>query len=410
MALYTLNGFSAEEATSKYVYENLFPSIQHINGKGCIDKYTLTEDVRSVTKIDVMRLKAVLPAVRQLGALNNGGYMNRYNTPGGGNSPQSVQYTIGVDLFFDRNIPIPAAQLFANRIAFESIVQAEVVDTMAWAINIVTFAKQIEGFFRNGDNFDKAKTHTQGNIVAGDVSSAEIAKAVFDYDPAVANSPAKSFVKANAALTNGVPEIGAYVVPVGARQAFISPEFNAELKSQYSSNASEAAAMINATGFINPFTQSESKRIDERSGLCGMYDGVPLFLLNAATRQLVYIYLGVLGTASSDDDLAGVRAAMDNIHGMLVYANGTCRGIAIPQTVEVNKDPFNAQSVIIAPLMKMGVDVLHGASIKLIVAWGWTADVVAALMNAIKFTAIDDDGTNATTALAGYDFNDGSTK
>ena len=410
MALYTLNGFSAEEATSKYVYENLFPSIQHINGKGCIDKYTLTEDVRSVTKIDVMRLKAVLPAVRQLGAVNNGGFMNRYNTPGSGNSPQSVQYTIGVDLFFDKNIPIPAAQLFANKLAFEAIVQAEVIDTMAWAINVVTFAKQIEGFFRNGDNFDKAKTHTQGNIVAGDISSAEINAAVFGYDPAVANDCVKSFVKANAKLTNGVPEIGAYVVPVSARQAFITPEFNADMKAQYSSNASEAAAMINATGFINPFTQSESKRIDERTGLCGMYDGVPLFLFNSATRQLVYIYLGVLGTASSDDDLAGVRAAMDNIHGMIVYANGTCRGIAIPQTVEVNKDPFNAQSVILAPLMKMGVDVLHGASIKLLVAWGWTADVVAALMNAIKFTPIDDDGSNAATALAGYGFNDGTTK
>ena len=409
MALYTLNGFSAEEATSKYVYENLFPSIQHINGKGCIDKYTLTEDVRSVTKIDVMRLKAVLPAVRQLGATNNGGFMNKYNTPGGGNSPQSVNYTIGVDLFFDRNIPIPAAQLFANKIAFEAIVQAEVIDTMAWAINIVTFAKQIEGFFRNGDNFDKAKTHTQGSIVAADITSGEIGKAIFDYDPSVANAPAKAFVKANAALTNGVPEIGAYVVPVGARQAFISPDYNADLKGQYSSNASEAAAMINATGFINPFTQAESKRIDERTGLCGMYDGVPLFLLTAATRQLVYIYLGVLGTAD-DSDFEDARNALNAIEAMIVYANGTCRGIAIPQTVEVNKDPYNAQSVIIAPLMKMGVDVLHGASIKIIVSSALDATAVAKVMNAVSFTPVDDDGSSAAAALTEYDFNDGSTK
>lgn len=409
MALYTLNGFSAEEATSKYVYENLFPSIQHINGKGCIDKYTLTEDVRSVTKIDVMRLKAVLPAVRQLGATNNGGFMNRYNTPGNGNSPQSVNYTIGVDLFFDRNIPIPAAQLFANKIAFEAIVQAEVIDTMAWAINIVTFAKQIEGFFRNGDNFDKAKTHTQGSIVAADVTAGEIAKAIFNYDPNVANDCAKKFVKANAALTNGVPEIGAYVVPVSARQAFVSSDFNADLKAQYSSNASEAAAMINATGFINPFTQTESKRIDERTGLCGMYDGVPLFLINSATIQLMYIYLGVLGTGN-DNALASVRTSLDKINGMIVYANGTCRGIAIPQTVEVNKDPYNAQSVIIAPLMKMGVDVLHGATIKLVVAGTMSASEIAAVMNAVNFTPIDDDGSNASAALVGYDFNDGTTK
>ena len=48
MALATINGFSVEEATSGYVYENLLPAIQHINGKGVVDKYTLSEDVRSI--------------------------------------------------------------------------------------------------------------------------------------------------------------------------------------------------------------------------------------------------------------------------------------------------------------------------------------------------------------------------
>lgn len=411
MALFTINGFSAEEATSKYVYENLFQGIQHINGKGCIDKYTLTDDVRSVTKIDVMRLKPVVPALRKLGAANNGGFMNRYNTPGSGNSPQSVNYTVDVDLFFDRNIPIAASQLFANKLDFETIVQAEVVDAMTWGVNIVTFAKQIEGFFRNGDNFDKVLAHNKGSIVAADITAGEIAKAIYAYDATIANDAAKKFVKANASLTNGVPEIGAFAVPVSFRQAFISSNYNAELKSQYSSNASEAAANINATGFMNPFTQTETTRIDERTGLCGMYDGVPMFLLTESTKQLVYVYLGVLGTADdTDDDLVAARAALDTIDGMIVYGAGTCRGMAIPQTVEVNKDPFNAQSVIIAPLMKMGVDVLHGATIKIITNSAMTAATIATVMNTIGFTPIDDDGTLAATALSGYDFNDGTTK
>ena len=241
MALATINGFSVEEATSGYVYENLLPAIQHINGKGVIDKYTLSEDVRSINKIDVMRLKQVFPAVRKLGATNNGGYMNKFNVPGSGNSPQSVSYSIGVDLFYDRAIPVPAAQLLANRTNFEQICQAEVVDTMAWAINIVTYAKQLEGFFRNGDNFDKAKTHAVGSVVAGDITAAEIAASVFTYSAADANGAPKAFIKANAALTKGAPQIGAMVVPAGARQAFITSDFNADMKSQYSSNASEAA-------------------------------------------------------------------------------------------------------------------------------------------------------------------------
>lgn len=411
MALATLNGFSVEEATSGYVYENLIPAIQHINGKGVIDKYTLSEDVRSVNKIDVMRLKQVLPAVRKLGAANNGGFMNRYNVPGSGNSPQSVSYSIGVDLFYDRAIPIPAAQLLSNRTNFEQICQAEVVDTMAWAINIVTYAKQLEGFFRNGDNFDKAKTHAKGAVVEGDITAAEIAASIFTYSSADANGAPKAFIKANAALTKGVPQIGAMVVPAGARQAFITADFNADMKMQYSSNASEVAAQINATGYMNPFTQTETVRVNESTGLCGMYDGVGMFLLNEATKSLVYIYMGVAGTANdADATLTACRATLDKIAGFIVYGAGTCRGIAVAPTVSVREEPYNAQMVVIAPLMKMGVDVLHGASIKVIANAAITAAELAKLVNKVTFTPIDDDGSLAIAALPDYDFNDGTTK
>ena len=66
--------------------------------------------------------------------------------------------------------------------------------------------------------------------------------------------------------------------------------------------------------------------------------------------------------------------------------------------------------VVIAPLMKMGVDVLHGASIKVITNAALTATEIAALVNKVKFTPIDDDGTLALAALPDYDFNDGTTK
>ena len=419
MALGTINGFSAEEATSKYVYENFFGGIQHINGKGCIDKYTMTDDVRSVNSIDVMRLKPVLPAVRKLGASNNGGFYNKYNTPAQGNSPQSVNYSIPVDLFFDRLIPIAAAQLFLNKTNFEEIVQTEVIAAMDWAINLVTFAKQIEGFFRNGDNFDKAKTHSKGSVVAADITDAEIADAIFYADVSVAGSAASTFVKANAALSS-IKALGQFRVPVNARQAFVSPLYNAELKGQYSANASEAAANINATGFMNPFTQSEGVRVDEKTGLCGMFDGVSMFQFYDADRELVYVYLGILGTANdADTDLVNCRAALDMVRGFIVAGVGTCRGIAIAKSISVKEDPYNAQAVNICPLMKMGVDVLHGASIKMIVGLNttastpitaWSKNSIARLVNKLTFTPIDDDGTLARAGLPDFDFNDGTTK
>lgn len=415
MALGTINGFSVEQATSKFVYENSFGGIQHIDGMGVTDKYTTSDNVRGVNKIDVMRLKAAFPAVRRLGAANNGGYLNRYNTPGQGNAPQSENYSINVDLFFDRLIPIPAAQLLSNKIAFEQILQTEVIDAMNWAINIVTFAKQIEAFFRNGDNFDKAKVHNKGSVVAADITSAEIAKACFQYDPNVANDCARKFVKANAALAQ-VKELGQYRVSRRARQAFIDPELNADMKVQYSSNASEAAANINATGFINPFTQQGGQaRVDEKTGLCGMYDGVAMF--EFLDREMIYVYLGIAGTANdADTTLAACRNSLDKLRGFIVVGAGTCRGIAVAPTITVNPDPHNAQMVNICPLMKMGVDVLHGASIKAIVDAGasyanaWDDAAIAQLVNNLTFTAIDDDGTLARAALTDYDFNDGTTK
>ena len=69
-------------------------------------------------------------------------------------------------------------------------------------------------------------------------------------------------VPANSVLTDGVVEIGAMYIPMDERQAFISSKFDRIMKRQYMGNASEAAAKILATGYINPFT-GETARINQ---------------------------------------------------------------------------------------------------------------------------------------------------
>ena len=414
MAFVALNGYDVEHASNMLVYENLMPEIQHINGKGCIDKYTKTADVESVTYIDILRVLPYAPRFRQLGALNNGKYHNAKNVGGYNNAPQSTHYTIPVDLIYDEGVPITQAQTYSNPIALKSVVLAQLVKTAGLAINVITYAKQIEGFFRNGDNFDKELAHDVGSIVAGDISAAEIAKAVFSYDPTAATSAASSstnaFLAANGAFNNGIPEIGAFIVPADEKQGFITPELNQSMKSQYLQNASEASARILATGFLNPFNGQEGKRIDARTGLFGMYDGVDLFNFNRVTRDFVYVALGIAGTA---DDTAGnlptVRGLLDKLEGMIVYGAGTCRGIVGP-SIEANPNPYLG-GVYILPKMKVGVEVLHGATIKVLVnagaslAGAWTAANIALIMNTIKFTPID--GVAVTGNVAG--FNDGTT-
>jgi hypothetical protein len=184
------------------------------------------------------------------------------------------------------------------------------------------------------------------------------------------------------------------------------------MKSQYLQNASEASARILANGFMNPFDGRESDRIDSRTGMCGMYDGVDLFQFNKVTRQFVYVALGVLGTADDGaGNLPAVRALLNQLEGMIVYGAGTCRGIVGP-SITANPNPYFG-GVYILPKMKVGVEVLHGATIKVLCNAGanlanlWTAANIALIMNTIKFTAIDGQTVTGNTAVAG--FNDGTT-
>lgn len=414
MAFQTLQGFDVEHASSLLVYENLFPEIQHINGKGVIDKYTKTNDVESVTYIDVMRVLPYAPRFRQLGATNNGSFHNQNNEGGFRNAPQSQHYTIPVDLIYDEGVAITSPQIYSNPVALKQVVLAQLVKTAGMSINIITFAKQIEGYFRNGDNFDKAETHQVGSIVAADITADEIAAAVFSYDPTVSatdsTSATSAFQSANEELNDGIPEIGALTVPTDERQAFITPQLNKIMKGQYLQNASEASARILASGFINPFTNQEGNRIDSRTGMCGMYDGVDMYLLNKVTRRFVYVALGISGTtADSAGKLPTVRGLLDKLEGLIVYGAGTCRGIVGP-SVEAYPNIYYG-GVYILPKMKVGVEVLHGATIKAMVnagadlAGAWTAANIADIMNTIKFTPID--GKVVKGNVAG--FNDGTT-
>lgn len=406
MAFVTVNNFDVEHASSKIVYENIFPEIQHMNGKGCIDTYTKTNDVESKTYIDVMRVLPYAPRFRQLGSVNNGAWHNKKNEGGFNNAPQSTHYTIPVDLIYDEGVPITNKQIYSNPLALKEVVMAQLVKTAGMAINIITFAKQFEAFFRNGDNFDKALTHNKGAIVANDITADEIANAVFAFDPSAVGadptSPSSAFLSANASLSNGIEEIGAFTVPVDARQSFVSPNLNRLLKSQYMANASEASARILATGFMNPFTESASARISNDTQLTGTYDGVDMYLLNAVTKKFMYVALGVLGTTDdSAGDLPAVRATLNKIEGLIVYGAGTCRGIVGP-SLEANPNTYFG-GVYILPKMKVGVEVLHGATIKMLVNGGANAVTltdaeIAKVMNVVTFTAIDGDVVKGNVA------------
>lgn len=389
MAYVSLMGYDVEHYSSKLVYENLFPEIQHINGKGVTDKYTPTKDVEKVTLIDVMRILPYAPRFRKLGGTNNGAWHNGQNT-GYNNAPQSEHYTIPVDLIYDEGVAVTKTIADSNPVDLKTIVLTQIVKAAALSINVITFAKQIEGYFR--DSF------TSTGATAG-----ELAGAVFagdsTYAAPTAGSYADAFIAANSELTKGIPTLGAFIVPMEERQAFVTPEFDRVVKRQYMNNASEAATKILATGFINPFTNAEGTRIDVRTGLLGLYDGVGLFMFNNVVKRFTLVALGL----DPDNDSTGAVALLDKIRAIVVYANGTVRGIVGP-SVEANPNPYYG-GVYILPKLKVGVEVLDGRSIKMVVDGGWTTTNVDTITANIAFTPID--GTVVKGPSTG--FNGGTT-
>lgn len=391
MAFVAMNGYDVEHASSMLVYENLFPEIQHINGKGVNDTYTKTNDVESVTYIDVMRVLPYAPRFRQLGATNNGAWHNSQNEGGFNNAPQSVKYTIPVDLIYDEGVQISSPQIYANPVALKAVVMAQLIKTAGLSINIITFAKQFEAFFR--DSFADPTAPTAD----------ELAAAVFAADKTIDSnkdgSYADAFIAANSALTDGCVEIGALTIPLEERQAFITPTFDRIMKRQYMQNASEASVRILANGFINPFTGGEGTRINSATGLAGMYDGVDLFLYNSVTNKFVEVALGISSNAA-------VKALFEKVVAFIVYGAGTCRGIVGP-SIEANPN-FMFGGVYILPKLKVGVEVLNGKTIKMVVDGGWTSENIKSLAEAIKFTPIDGKVVKGESVFAAGSFNDGT--
>ena len=373
MAYVALNGFDVEHASSLLVMENLFPAIQHINGMGVTDKYTKTSDIENVTLIDVMRVLPYAPRFRKLGATNNGAWSNAKND-GRSNAPQSVHYTIPVDLIYDEGVPITRTIAESNPIQLQAIVMKQVVEAAALSINVVTYAKQIEGWLKNYDN-------TTGALI--DATNYSDFGADSSLAPNVAGSYADAFIEANGVLTDGVKSIGAFVVDVNERQAFATTKFNRIMKRQYMQNASTPATHMLANGVLNPFNDTESIRINEKTGYLGVYDGVDIFLFNSTVKKFVYYALGLAPTDTTE------IALLDKIACMIVYANATVRGIVGP-TVEVNPNVYYGGAYLL-PKLKMGVEVVAPDGIKVVVddANGFTAANILALKAKVQFTALD---------------------
>lgn len=364
MALTVEQSNIVEGLTHKAFYENLFPKLKHINGKGVAESFLATTDPTSCNTISVPRVLPIKPHYRTLGSSNNGGWKNTKNY-NGGSVIESTSFDIVLNHVFDEATSLPYTLVTSNSVVFNQAITSAITDSFASTLNMFTWASQIYAFFRD---------------------NASITDSVFVYDGSTTTA-AKAFCDANASLSNGDISIGALAIPSDKRQAFVSTELNSAIKSQYSTNASDLATMINATGFINPFTQTQAVRVDAETGLCGLYDGVVMTLITTGEWAYVVENLGATGT---------VATLLSYVKGFIVYGGATIRGVAGPD-IQVADDNDQYKTLVFKPYAKFGVGVLSGKSIKLIVNKALTNDNLATIKAGI--TVADGmssvgDGTN----------------
>lgn len=150
--------------------------------------------------------------------------------------------------------------------------------------------------------------------------------------------------------------------------------------------------MINSTGFINPFSQSEGKRVDTRTGLAGIYDGV---VMTTITKNELGYVEEILGAGDTEKTL------LNAICGIVVYGDATIRGVVGP-SIQVKDDPTQYATKIFTPYAKFGVGVLSGKTIKLITSTKYT-DANLTTLKALKIadglSSVGDGSTYSTQSV-----------
>lgn len=364
MALKIVNNSVVEHATHLAFYENIFPQLKHLEGKGVNERFLTEGDPRSCNEIDIPRMLPIKPHYRTLGAVSNGGFKNTRNTTGGYVN-DSVFYSVTLNHVFDEVVSLPYTLIASNAVDFAGAINSNITSSFAQTLNAFTWASQI---------YAMAQVVTADDVTVWDKTT----------------TAAAAFTDANALLTEGDMSIGVRSVPADRRQAFISTKFNSAIKSMYSTNASDLAVQINATGFVNPYGLSEGKRVDTRTGLCGLYDGVVMTLITKAEMSDVADILGI------SNDTTAAKTLFDEIEGFIVYGDATIRGVAGP-AIEVHDDAYAYSTKVFAPFAKFGVGVLSGKSVKVISNKAWTATDIATLKSKVSIAdglSAVGDGTN----------------
>lgn len=365
MSLFNLNNAQVGKIVSKTVYETLVQDIFHLDGKGLTDKF-IPASAADAGSVDIYVPQPLNNRLRQYGGETNGDWENT------GNDEQSLKdkhikskrFSVDMTKRYDQNIPITEDEVELTNATnltkgLVTIAEDQVEKDIAVQLNGATLAEQVYKWLK--DSFADWANPTAAEIGA----AMQIYSATTDRYAA-----ADAFRYANDAISDGDLTLNAGFFPSDERQGFIRGQFLTDLQKSFTQNASDVVAEINATGFLNPFTQSEGKRINLKTGIVGLYDGVPLTRVSGQVFSSMCYYLGI-----ADDD-APTRTILAGIVGLICPSNATIRGMK-PNSFKVI-DYQHEQGVVVQPKVKYGIRCLSGAALKGIVTGASWADATKA--------------------------------
>lgn len=365
MSLFNLTNAQVGKIVSKTVYETLVQDLFHLSGKGLSDKFIPASDA-DAGAVDIYVPKPLNNRLRQYGGETNGDWENTGNDEQSlkGKHIKSKRFSVDMTKRYDQNIPITEDEVELTNSTnltkgLVTIAEDQVEKDIAVQLNGATLAEQVYKWLK--DSFADWTEPTEEEIAG----AMKIYTATTDRYAA-----ADAFRYANDAISDGDSNLNAGFFPSDERQGFIRGQFLTDLQKSFTQNASDVVAEINATGFLNPFTQSESKRINLKTGIVGLYDGVPLTRVSGQVFSAMCYYLGVEETdKTARDILAGIV-------GLICPANATIRGMK-PNSFKVI-DYQHEQGVVIQPKVKYGIRCLSGKALHGIVTGASWADATKA--------------------------------
>lgn len=341
MAGYSIVGNVAlRNYATPYVYKKLVQSILHVNGKGVDESFV--QGQLGNASISIPRVALGEGSFRMLGASVNGGGYNAKEVI----SPQSDYINVPLMYVYDRVEDIPL--IYNDKAGYDLLnnVLDNIAKKITRGINALTFATQL-------------------STVLNEAGKSGEAGLITEYDGTEV-TPLDAYIAANTNLDNGDEALGVDFFPTENRQAFVRPEFFGSLLKKNGGvvlNSNLGQEML-ATGYLNPFKNSDATKVEMRDGYAGEIAGVGVYKVSGILWKLAAAFCTIGATESAATPAA--NTVFNGIDAIVCSSWGTIRGFSAAENIVVVPSQ-RGQGSVAQPLVHGGCICISPKSVQLVV-------------------------------------------